>query len=223
MLVISRIWKQFYVDPLPGSTQNSGNRMEKARGLFMELNSWNKLALKAGGYRGLTAGTWWQAPGEPKAVVMPGNVTCGTRLSSLWMASLFVRHRAGWLGKEQLCHYLPKPEFQVTLSMNYESPCPGVGCAGNVSGEEQMLLTRSGHSSSAAVWVCAVLPVYSLGIALVLCRSQSEACPSPHFTHYVHKKEIVECCCQNLPSKHSFEGKAEGTPQFVLCLRLSNE
>lgn len=223
MLVISRIWKQFYVDPLPGSTQNSGNRMEKAPGLFMELNSWNKLALKAGGYRGLTAGTWWQAPGEPKAVVMPGNVACGTRLSSLWMASLFVRHRAGWLGKEQLRHYLPKPEFQVTLSMNYESPCPGVDCAGNVSGEEQMLLTRLGHSSSAAVWVCAVLPGYSLGIALVLCRSQNEACPSPHFTRYVHKKEIVKCCCQNLPSKHSFEGKAEGTPQFVLCLRLSNE
>lgn len=159
MLVISRIWKQFYVDPLPGSTQNSGNRMEKAPGLFMELNSWNKLALKAGGCRGLTAGTWWQAPGEPKAVVMPGNVTCGTRLSSLWMASLFVRHRAGWLGKEQLRHHLPKPEFQVTLSMNYESPCPGVGCAGNVSGEEQMLLTRLGHSS----FIC------SLGLCCAAC------------------------------------------------------
>lgn len=61
MLVISRIWKQFYVDPLPGSTQNWGNRMEKARGLFMELSSCNKLALDAGGCGGVTAGTWWQA------------------------------------------------------------------------------------------------------------------------------------------------------------------
>lgn len=128
---------------------------------------------------------------------MPGNVTCGTRLSSLWMASLFVRHRAGWLGKEQLRHHLPKPEFQVTLSINYENPCPGVGCAGNVSGERQTLLTRSGHS-------CAVLSTCLQGFALMLCHSKKKSCPSPNFTRNVHKKEIVKCCCQNLPFKHSF-------------------
>lgn len=54
---------------------------------------------------------------QAKAVVMPRNVSCGTSLSSFWVASLFVPHRAGCLGNEQLCHHLPKPEFQVTLSI----------------------------------------------------------------------------------------------------------
>lgn len=107
------------------------------------------------------------------------------------MASLFVRHRAGRLGKEQLLHHLPKPEFQVTLSMNYENPCPGVGCAGSMSDEEQTLLTRLGHSSvSVAVWACAVLPICIQGIALVLGHGKKKTSPSPQFTHYVHKRKL---------------------------------
>lgn len=130
------------------------------------------------------------APGEPEAVEIPGNVTCGTRLSSSWMASLFVQHRAGWLGKEQLLHHLPRPEFQVTLSMNYENPCPGVGCAGNVSGEEQTPLTRLGHSSfSCSLGLCCVFYMFT-GAALELCHSKKKTCPSPHFAHCVHKKKL---------------------------------
>jgi len=53
---------------------------------------------------------------QAKAVVMPRNVTCGTCLSSFWMASLFVLHGVGRLGKEQLRHHLPEPRFRL--------PCP---------------------------------------------------------------------------------------------------
>lgn len=87
--------------------------MEKARGLFTELESWNKLPQKAGCGKGLYSRDLVTGACE----AMPRNVTCGTSLSSFGTAQLFVLQRAGCLGKEQLCHHLPEPEFQVTLSI----------------------------------------------------------------------------------------------------------
>lgn len=121
-----------------------------------------------------------------------------------WMALLSVRHRAGWLSKEQLLHHLPKPEFQVTLAINYENPCPGVGCAGNVSGEEQTHLTRLGHSSfSCSLGLCCASYVCTGNNSLSAQSEQEENLPIP-WVYSCAQKEIVKCCCQNLLSKHSF-------------------
>lgn len=49
MLVISRIWKQFYVAPLPGSSQNRGNRMENGSWPFYGAQFLKEIGLKG----------WW--------------------------------------------------------------------------------------------------------------------------------------------------------------------
>lgn len=108
--------------------------------------------------------------------MVPGNVTCGTRSSSLGMDGFVVCVAQS---KEELFHHLPKPEFQVTLSISYENPCPGVGCAGDVSGEEQTLLTRLGHSSfSCSLGLCCASYMCT-GNSLSALLQQEENLPIP--------------------------------------------
>lgn len=206
MLVIRRIWKQFYVDPLPGSTQNWGNRMEKARGLFMELSSWKKFALQAGGCRGLTAGTWWQAPGEPKAVVVPGNVTCGTCLSSLQMDGFVVcaaQSRAAWQGAAS-----PSPP-QAWVSGYFVHELWKSLSRSWLCGKHERWGANTSHQAGAqqcfscSLGLCCASYMYT-GNSLSARSRQEENKPISSVYSLCAQKEIVKWCCQNLLSKHSF-------------------
>lgn len=165
--------------------------------LILETNWPQRPVLERTYSRDLVAGAC-----QAKAVVMPRNVSCGTSLSSFWVASLFVPRRAGWLGNEQLCHHLPKPQFQVTLSTAgmkiavWETRvAAGKRFASHQVGAHQ-------YNSFNCNFGCTfyMSTGKTLG-ALTVARPRPAHLP---FTPYVYQKEVAMSCSHSLLSKRSF-------------------
>lgn len=120
---------------------------------------------------------------EARVVVMPRNVSCGTSWSSFWMAALFVLHRAGRLGSEQLRQRLPRPEFQVTLSVG----CMKIVVWGLVGRQRcvvvgkhfasQQIGAHQYNSFNCSFGLCCSFDTFA-GKTLSAVSSQSKTCPS---------------------------------------------